>query len=112
MPPEEGPTPTAIQTSPAEVTETIPTDVMPTFTGVREEEIPKEEEEKINQAFELRQRLPIKASQFELDYDYENDNFIVKINEPFAENRQNFGQWLINNGYDKIPEDRFVFKKF
>lgn len=112
LPPEEGPTPTAIQTSPAEGEVTIPEKIEPTFTGVLEEEIPKEEQEKINQAFELRQRLPIKTSQFELDYDYENDNFVVKIAEPFAENRQKFGQWLIDNGFDKIPEDRFVFKKF
>jgi len=88
----------------------IPSNVIPTFTGVKEEEIPEEEKIKLEEDLNLRRKIPISTENFDINYDYHADKFVVILKEPFAENRDRFNQWLIDNHFDKIPAEAFDFR--
>jgi len=79
------------------------------FTGVKEEPIPKEETEKLDQENKLINQLPIENDFFSLDFDYKEAFFIVKIKSPKEENKKRFQSWL-NQNYPLIPKDQFIFQ--
>lgn len=85
---------------------TLTPSIPPQFTGVKEEEIPKDVVEDANQSFELRGKLPLENEYFQLDYDYKQDTFVVflKNNTP----QTFFFDWLEKN-YPGIKKERFKF---
>lgn len=90
----------------------IPTisDIPVTFTGQKDDELPKEKAEEINKSFELRQKVPLETESFLLDYNYANGTFILSIKPPFDTNSEVFNSWMKDNGYEVIPVDQFVVK--
>lgn len=86
-----------------------PTTIPPTFTGAKEDEIPQEIVDFSQQKLTLMQKLPLKTTEFTIEFDYNNDRFIVKLNPPKEENQKKFEDWLKNN-YPSIPKDLFIFQ--
>jgi len=79
------------------------------FTGVKEEKLPKEVVDFSQQKLELMKKLPLETEKFTIDFDYDNDRFIVKLKAPYEENKREFNQWLDKN-YPAIPKNQFVFQ--
>ena len=86
-----------------------PTPIPPTFTGADQETIPQEIVDYTQQKLTLMQKLPLKTTEFTINFDYDNDKFIVKLNPPKEENQKKFEDWLKNN-YSSIPKDQFLFQ--
>jgi hypothetical protein len=78
-------------------------------TGALIVTLPPAETKRINTAFELRKFLPVNTEAFILEYDYDNDLFVVKLTSPHKENKQKFIKWMDDSGYSSIPLDRFKF---
>jgi len=100
---------TRLTPKPTLTTNIIPTTILPTFTGVEEEKIPQEIVDFSQQKLNLIQRLPLKTTNFSIDFDYENDKFIVKLNPPKEESQKKFEDWLKNN-YFSTFKDLFIFQ--
>lgn len=85
-----------------------PTSIPPTSTGAKDE-IPKEEIDLSQQKLDLMNKLPLKTDQFTIDFDYNQDRFLVNLSLPKTENKVHFDQWLKEN-YPAIPYNLFLFK--
>lgn len=109
--PTQAPSPTTfIVTKPSPtLPEASPTLIAPTFTGVKEEELPQNELDLSQQKQELKNKLPIKEAGFTIEFDYAEDKFTVSLIEPKEKSKQDFLGWLKAN-YPAIPEDRFILK--
>jgi hypothetical protein len=79
------------------------------FTGVKEEPIPQEMVDFSKQKLSLMQKLPLKTEDFSIDFDYDNDRFVVKLNPPHEDSQKKFDDWL-KNSYPSIPKDLFLFQ--
>jgi len=79
------------------------------FTGVKEEPIPQEMVDFSKQKISLMQKLPLKTTDFAIDFDYDNDKFVVSLNPPKEESKKKFEDWL-KNSYPSIPKDLFLFQ--
>jgi len=79
------------------------------FTGVKEEPVPKEETDKLDQQNKLINQLPIDNDFFRLDFDYRKAFFIVRVKEPKEKNQKKFEDWLKEN-YPLISKDQFIFQ--
>jgi len=79
------------------------------FTGVKEEPIPQEMVDFSRQKLSLMQKLPLKTTDFAIDFDYDNDKFVVTLNPPKEESQKKFEDWL-KNSYPSIPKDLFLFQ--
>lgn len=85
-------------------------EVHPTgFTGVKEEQLPKEIADLSKQKQELRGKTPLTQPAFTITFDYGEDKFVVTLKEPKGTSKSSFDQWLRTN-YPAIPSDRFAFK--
>jgi predicted PurR-regulated permease PerM len=115
------PLPTTYQQSQTRLTP-IPTSITPIidqsitpnltpieFTGVKEEPIPQEMVDFSKQKLSLMQKLPLKTTDFAIDFDYDNDKFVVTLNPPKEESQKKFEDWL-KNSYPSIPKDLFIFQ--
>ncbi|PIV09333.1 hypothetical protein COS31_03405 [Candidatus Roizmanbacteria bacterium CG02_land_8_20_14_3_00_36_15] len=103
------PSPTTVEvriTTPPTLT---PTPILPTSTGVFEEQLPKEQQDLSTQKQALKTKLPINNNNFALVFDYGEDKFIVSLKEPKETNKKVFEDWLKAN-YPAIPIDRFLIK--
>ena len=82
--------------------------IQPTgFTGVLEEELPTEIKNESEQVQELSNRVPISEAQFDIDFDWGEYKFIVKLKEPKDQAQTTFDQWLQQN-YPNIPIEEFI----
>jgi hypothetical protein len=100
---------TRLTPSPTISSTITPTPISPTFTGVKEEPIPQEMVDFSKQKLSLMQKLPLKTTDFAIDFDYDNDKFVVKLNPPKEESQKKFEDWL-KNSYPSIPKDLFLFQ--
>jgi heme/copper-type cytochrome/quinol oxidase subunit 2 len=101
------PTPTTI-----EVRTTIPptpTEIPPTSTGVFEEQLPKAEQDLVDQKQALKSKTPLTNPAFTITFDYAEDKFVVELALPKADSQTKFSQWISTN-YPAIPLDRFILK--
>ena len=84
----------------------------PTFTGAQDEmSIPASKVDSIDSKIRLRSETPVKNEWFDLDYDYGAFKFLVSLKEPKKDSKIKFLEWLKNGGFDKIPQDEFIFIK-
>jgi len=92
------------------INETVTPNLTPIeFTGVKDEPIPQEIVDYTNQKLTLMQKMPFKTTDFTIDFDYNNDKFIVELNPPEEDNQKKFENWLKDN-YPSIPKDQFLFQ--
>jgi len=76
-------------------------------TGVKEEILPEITQVLVDQKTTLRQNLPLIDKDFQIDFDYNEDKFMVTLNQPKSQSRATFELWLKKN-YPAIPIDRFI----
>lgn len=86
-----------------------PLNVSADSTGVAEEELPQEVVDASYQKQDLRNQLPISLSSFSIDFNYAEDKFIVTLNDPKGQSRNEFNQWK-NNTYPGIEVSQFNFQ--
>ncbi len=79
------------------------------FTGVKEEELPKDVKDYSDQKLNLLKKLPLKMSYFTIDFDYVEDKFTVYYNEPKSTSKNMFSSWLFQN-YPALKIEDFVEK--
>jgi hypothetical protein len=103
------PTPTSVETNQPSVTNPTPITVPADFTGVAEEQLPKEIIDLAAQKKDLRQKVPLNLSAFTIDFDYGEDKFIVNLNEPKDQSQKEFENWRTSN-YPALNTDQFLLK--
>jgi hypothetical protein len=92
------------------INQSITPDLTPIeFTGVKEEPIPQEMVDFSKQKLSLMKKLPLKTADFVINFDYDNDKFVVKLNLSYEDSQKKFDDWLKNN-YPSIPKDQFIFQ--
>lgn len=79
------------------------------FTGVKEEELPKDIKDYSNQKLSLMKKLPIKTSYFSIDFDYVEDKFTISYQEPKPTSKDIFSSWLSQN-YPALKVEDFLEK--
>lgn len=79
------------------------------FTGVKEEELPKNLKDYSDQKLDLLKKLPFKTAYFTIDFDYVEDKFTVSYNEPKSTSKNMFFSWLSQN-YPALKIEDFVEK--
>lgn len=77
------------------------------FTGVKEEPIPTEQINLVNQKKDLRNKLPLSFSTFKIDFDYTQDKFTVTLNTPKDISLKEFLNWRTTN-YPALNLDQFI----
>jgi hypothetical protein len=91
-------------------TQTITPNLTPKeFTGVKEEPIPQEMVDFSKQKLSLMEKLPLKTTDFSIDFDYDKAKFVVSLNSPKEESQKKFEDWL-KNSFPSIPKDLFLFQ--
>ena len=78
-------------------------------TGVAEEELPTAIVDAAFQKQDLRKQLPLTLTSFKIDFSYVEDKFIVTLNEPKDQSRNEFNLWK-NNIYPGIEINQFNFQ--
>ena len=76
------------------------------FTGAIKEEI--KISEAVRQISKLIDSLPINTTAFTMSMDYTNNLIIVTILSPSAKNYPIFQKWIVDNGFDQIPQEKFT----
>lgn len=66
------------------------------FTGVKEEELPKEIKDYSDQKLDLMKKLPLKMPYFTIDFDYVEDKFTITYSDS-PTSKQLFSSWLSQN---------------
>lgn len=66
------------------------------FTGVKEEELPKEIKDYSDQKLDLMKKLPLKMPYFTIDFDYVEDKFTITYSDS-STSKQLFSSWLSQN---------------
>ncbi len=79
------------------------------FTGVKEEELPKDIKDYSDQKLSLLEKIPLKLAYFTIDFDYVDDKFTIKYNEPINNAKQIFSSWLLKN-YPALKISDFIEK--
>ncbi|GIW64256.1 MAG: hypothetical protein KatS3mg092_0189 [Patescibacteria group bacterium] len=78
------------------------------FTGVKEEELPKEIKDYSEQKLDLMKKLPLKMPYFTIDFDYVEDKFTVTYSDS-PTSKQIFFSWLSQN-YPALKMEDFEEK--
>ena len=76
------------------------------FTGAIKEEI--KISVAVRQISKLIDSLPINTTAFTMSMDYTNNFIIVTILSPSAKNYPIFQKWIVDNGFDQIPQEKFT----
>jgi hypothetical protein len=79
------------------------------FTGVAEEELPPEVLDASLQKKDLRQKTPLDLSTFAIDFDYNEDKFVVTLLDPKDQAQKEFENWRTTN-YPGLGSDQFLFR--
>ena len=104
------PTPTSIETNSTGLTDsTDSTSVPADFTGVAEEELPKQVIDLAAQKKDLRQKTPLDLSTFIIDFDYGEDKFTVTLKDPKDVAKKDFESWRTQN-YPLLGINQFLLK--
>lgn len=104
------PLPTTAVSQPISNTVSItPTLVPPQFTGGLDVTIPQPTVDASNQKQDLRRKTPYHSDAFDITFDYANDIFIVKLQNPKDTNKVSFATWL-KQTYPLIPISNFIFQ--
>ncbi len=99
------PFPTSVETNPSPSLNTISTD----FTGVADEQLPKQALDIAAQKKDLRQKTPLDSSSFIIDFNYNVDKFIVTLKDPKDLNQKVFESWR-NSNYPELDANQFLLK--
>lgn len=101
--------PTSVEINPTassgEQMDSIPAD----FTGAIEESIPQQIVDMAAQKKDLQGKVPIDLSSFIIDFDYDQDKFIVTLKDPKDQAQKEFDSWRITN-YSGLSSEQFLLK--
>ncbi|MGB9883065.1 MAG: hypothetical protein ACPLRN_00925 [Microgenomates group bacterium] len=92
-----------------EISTPYPTIEPKDFTGVKEEELPKDVKDYSDQKLSLLKKIPLKLAYFTIDFDYVEDKFTIKYQEPINTAKQLFASWLSQN-YPALKISDFIEK--
>lgn len=84
----------------------------PEFTGAVFEPFPtlSPEKEKIQTQFStLRDQTPLAKSGFTIDFDYRKNKFNIILEKPHNSNKNAFLNWIKDNGYESIPQEKIKY---
>ncbi|MDO9028040.1 MAG: hypothetical protein Q7U68_04175, partial [Candidatus Roizmanbacteria bacterium] len=79
------------------------------FTGVAEEELPPAVLDASLQKKDLRQKTPFNLSTFTIDFDYNEDKFVVTLKDPKDQAQKEFEGWRTAN-YPGLGVEQFILK--
>ncbi len=101
--------PTSVEINPTlssgEQTESVPAD----FTGAIEEPIPQQIIDTSAQKRDLQEKIPLDLSLFSIDFDYDQDKFIVTLKDPKEQAQKEFDSWRTAN-YQGLEVNQFIIK--
>lgn len=101
--------PTSVEINPTlssgEQTDSIPAD----FTGAIEEPIPQQVIDAYAQKRDLQDNVPIDLSSFFIDFDYDQDKFIVTLKDPKEQAQREFESWRTSN-YSGLSTEQFLLR--
>ncbi|MEK7597882.1 MAG: hypothetical protein AAB441_04525 [Patescibacteria group bacterium] len=110
------PFPTSIETNPTDSTDstdltdsTSPIVVPADFTGVLEEPVPQQIIDLAAQKKDLKSKVPLNLTSFLIDFDYNEDKFVVFINDPKDTAQKEFESWRGAN-YPGLRAEQFLIK--
>jgi len=108
------PTPTSVNLSPSINNQSPNTNSLTPiatvdFTGLLEEEIPKQVIDLDAQKVELSQKTPLDLSSFTIDFNYSDDKFIVILKDPKDQTQKEFENWRTSN-YPALGAGQFIIK--
>ena len=104
------PFPTSIETNSTGSTDsTDSTNIPVDFTGVAEEELPKQIIDLTAQKKDLRQKTPLSLSTFTIDFDYGEDKFIITLKDPKDQAQREFENWRGAN-YPGLGTEQFLLR--
>ncbi len=103
------PTPTTVEINQSQDNEQTPTIEPVDFTGVAELEVPQETVNLSLQKQDLRSKVPLDLSTFTVDFDYNEDKFVVTLNDPKDQARSEFENWR-NTNYPSLGNNQFNFR--
>ncbi len=79
------------------------------FTGVAEEELPPQVIDTSLQKKDLRDNTPLNLSTFAIDFDYNEDKFVVTLLDPKDQAQKDFESWRTAN-YPGLGAEQFLLK--
>jgi len=107
------PFPTSVEINPTNqpqiTNDQSPHTISADFTGVAEEELPKQIIDLAAQKKDLRQKTPLSLSTFTIDFDYGEDKFVVTLKDPKDQARREFENWKTSN-YPGLGSEQFNFR--
>lgn len=107
------PFPTSVETNPTNQPQITNDQSLHTisadFTGVAEEELPKQVIDLTAQKKDLRKKTPLSLSTFIIDFDYSEDKFIITLKDPKDQARKEFESWRTTN-YPGLGVEQFNFR--
>lgn len=99
--------PTSVEINPTASSEEQLNNVTADFTGVIEEPIPQQIIDMSAQKKDLQGKVPIDFSLFSIDFDYDQDRFIVTLKDPKDQAQREFDSWRTAN-YAGLSSEQFL----
>ena len=103
------PFPTSIDVYPTASSNKELNSVPADFTGVAEETIPQLIVDLSDQKKDLRQKVPLNLTAFLIDFDYNEDKFVVFLKDPKEQSQKEFESWRTSN-YSGLSAEQFILK--
>lgn len=103
-------TPTSVESNPS-INNNFPTPTLvpADFTGVADEGIPQDIVNSSAQKTALKNKLPLDLSTFSVEFDYNEDKFVVNLKDPKDKARTEFENWK-NSNYPALNINQFNFR--
>ena len=83
---------------------------VPESTGAEKGYYPVQLSVTLKSFADLRGKTPMDQGWFKIEFDYQHNRFIVKMDDLSETGKNAFYQWVDDNGYKLIDKDKFVFK--
>jgi len=104
--------PTTVETNPSSYSlppTTYPLNVPADFTGAIDEPVSQQIIDLAAQKKDLRQKAPLNLTAFLIDFDYNEDKFVVFLKDPKDQAQKEFENWRTAN-YPGLGAEQFLIK--
>lgn len=86
-----------------------PVPIKATFTGALDEPLPQSMIDNSNQKKDLQSKVPLNLTSFTIDFDYNEDKFVVNLKDPKDQSTKEFENWRTAN-YPALTSGQFILK--